>query len=273
MALNAASALLTIFGRDELARECEECAERDIQKIDRAAWLGDHYAVCIDPSTTGLVNAWSGEPLPYEQMPGWDAYSIYSAANGLLLPVLIGQPLMLDSDHLRRDIKGALRENLSRYGCGHTSIEPENVWVSQNLWRDYMARYIGLAGGLSAQYYWDMQVMSNTHHQSLGYVDSYISNNLSFYPRGITSIGVLLAGPRLIIDRLAAGGLYITVEPDRDRPQRWPLLPLADWKAGKIPVCVVDDQGQVTIESKIDPVVIHGSALDESEHKSAGLIG
>jgi hypothetical protein len=39
---------------------------------------------------------------------------------------------------------------------------------------------------------------------------------------------------------------------------RCPLLPLADWKAHKIPVCVVDLHGNVTIECETDPVIIHG---------------
>ena len=276
-ALRAAGDLLAITGDEalaELAKRCDATAEKDTPKVDREAWLGDHYAVCTERSAQGVVDAWTGKPLPYEQISGWDAHSIYSAVNGLLLPTIIGQPMMLDKTRLRQDITAALRENLSRYGCGHSSLEPENVWVSQNLWRDYMARYLGMHGGLSAQHYWDMQVMSNTHHQSLGYVDTYITNNLCFHPRGATSFGALLAGPRLIIDRLSAGGVYITVEPDRTHPQRWPLLPLADWKAGKIPVCVVDDRGRVTIESRVDPVVIHGESVSEStETRSAGLIG
>lgn len=270
MALRAASTVLTVAAREEPARRYEDLSESDIRKIEQQAWLGDHYAVCVDPSATGVNDAWTGKPLPFEKMPGWDAHSIYTT-NGLLLPMLVGQPNVMDEQRLRRDIISAMRENLSRYGCGHTSLEPENVWVSQNLWRDITARYLGLSSGLPAQYYWDLQVMSNTHTQSYGFIDTYINNNLSFYPRGITVIGLLLAGPRLIIDRLAAAGTYITVEPDRHRPQRWPLLPLADWRAGKIPVCVVDEQGRVIIEGKIDPVVVHGDKPGETAN--AGLIG
>ncbi|MEX0884887.1 MAG: DUF4965 domain-containing protein [Phycisphaeraceae bacterium] len=276
-ALRAAGDLLTIAGDEafaEFAARCEAVVEADTPKVERAAWLGDHYAVCTERSAHGVVDAWTGKPLPYESMPGWDAYSIY-AGNGLLLPLMVGQPQLLDERRLKKDIYSALRENLSRYGCGHTSAECENVWISQNLWRDHLARYLLMREGLPASHYWDMQVMSNTHDQSLGFVDTYINNNLCFYPRGVTAIGYLLAGPRLIVDRLAAGGLYITVEPDRDRPQRWPLLALADWKAGKIPVCVVDEQGEVTIESRLDPVIVHGEPPTASPDAStnAGLIG
>ena len=275
-ALRAAADLLTITGDEalaELARQCASTAEKDAPKVDREAWLGDHYAVCTERSAQGVVDAWTGKPLPYETMPGWDAYSIY-AGNGLLLPTMVGQPQLLDDARLKKDLVSALRETLSRYGCGHTSAECDNVWVSQNLWRDHLARYLLLREGLPADYYWDMQVMANTHAQSLGFVDTYINNNLCHYPRGVVAMGYLLSGPRLIIDRLAAGGTYITVEPDRDRPQRWPLLPLADWKAGKIPVCVVDEQGEVTIESRMDPVIVHGETPAASDASTnAGLIG
>ena len=116
--------------------------------------------------------------------------------------------------------------------------------------------------------------MSNTGSQSYGYVDSYMNNDLRFYSRGIASLGYYLAGPRLVINRLApgTGGAYITVSPDREYPQRWPLLALADWKAGKIPVCVVDDHGTATIEGEIDPLIIHGGNPAEGA-TSGGLIG
>lgn len=272
-ALRAAATLLRIAGRADRASEFEHRAEDDLRKIEHHAWLGDHYAVCIDKSAVGVLDAWTGKPLPYENLPGWDAYSIYTG-NGELLPMLIGQPPLLDRPRLRTDLLNAYRECLSRYGCGHTSEEPENVWISQNLWRDHLARYLGMPT-VPSQNYWDMQVMSNTGAQSLGFVDTYINNYLCFYPRGIAAIGWYLAGPRLEIDRLAPGaaGAYITVDPDRSTPQRWPLLPLADWKAGKIPICVVDPDGQVTIECKIDPVIIHSDNPEEDLVKSGGLIG
>jgi hypothetical protein len=70
-----------------------------------------------------------------------------------------------------------------------------------------------------------------------------------------------------VVDRLAAGGARISVDPDRHYPQRWPLMPLADWKAGKVPVCVVDTQGRVTIEGESDPVIVRGDAA------ATGVIG
>ena len=258
-ALHAASNLLRRVGHEETAKQCERAVEEDTPKIEEAAWLGDHYAVCVDRSSTGVVDARTGEPVSEDEIPGWDAYSIYTG-NGLLLPIMCGRPALLDKKRLAADIYNAMRETLSPYGCGHSSLETENVWVSQNLWRDHLSSYLGLSWPpLLAQRYWDLQVMSNTHLQSLGFVDSYIGNNLSFFPRGVTSIGYLLAQPRLVIDRLAEGGAKISVNPDRHMNQRMPLLPLADWKVGKIPVCVVDASGRVTIEGQIDPVTIMGN--------------
>ena len=256
----------------EVAGRCEDLADRDASRLDEIAWLGDHYAVCIDRSTVGVIDPWTGEPLPYEELPGWDAHSIYTGA-ALLTNVLIQQPPVLEPDRLKQDLVNAMREACGRYGCGHTSADPENVWVSQNLWRDHLAVYLGLRP-LSAQHYWDLQVMSNTSGESRGFIDTYLTNNLSFYPRGATALGYLLAGPRLVIDRLAGGGVLISVNPDRGDAQRWPLLPLADWAAGKVPVCVVDAQGDVHIEGEIDPVIVHGHGRRHpGERESADIPG
>ena len=271
-ALRAASSLMRIVQKSQAASEYEARAERDLRRIESAAWLGDHYAVCVDRNSVGIVDVWTGKPLPYEDLAGWDGYSIYTA-NGSLLPTLIGQPPLLDPERVKQDIFNSYRENFVRYGCGHTSSEAENILISQNLWRDLVAYYLGMPVNMS-QTYWDMQVMSNTGSQSYGYVDSYMNNDLRFYSRGIASLGYYLAGPRLVINRLApgTGGAYITVSPDREYPQRWPLLALADWKAGKIPVCVVDDHGNATIEGEIDPVIIHGGNPAEGA-TGGGLIG
>src|SRR5690606_25208072 len=149
----------------------------------------------------------------------------------------------------------------------------ENVWVSQNLWRDTLARYLKLTGTVSAQAYWDLQVLNNTHDQSHGYTDCYINNFLAFHPRGITAIGYLLAGPRLVIDRLAPGGQLITVDPDRQGPRRWPLLALADWRVGRIPICVIDEMGRATIEGRTDPVIIHRNADVDQNISDVEFIG
>lgn len=252
-ALAAAADLLRVLDMPEEAAPYDEMAEDSARKIERAAWLGDHYAVAADPSVPGVVGSSS---YSYDTLPGWDAYSIHST-NGLLLPMMVNRRLGLDSEHLRADLVSSVREAMSRYGCGHSSVEPENIWVSQNLWRDCFGHYLGLNWpSLLASRYWDLQVMSNTHEQSFGYIDTYTCNALCFYPRGAASMGYFLAQPRLTIDRLAPQGPDIRVNPDTSVPQRWPLFPLADWAIGRIPICVVDHQGRISIEAEIDPITI-----------------
>jgi hypothetical protein len=236
-ALSAVSDMLMHINKTELSQQYQAVVDRFAPKVEKAAWRGDHFAVCVDRSTVGVRDAWTNRPLTDDELAGADAYSIYSS-NGLLLPLMCGQPWLISEHKVRKDLVSAVRETLGHYGCGHNDQEPENVWVSQNLWRDHMMRYMGASGPNRAQGYWDMQVMSNT---SLGYLLSY---------------------PRLIIDRLAPGGARISVDPDRGYAQRWPLLPLADWKAGKIPVCVVDcdddDKSRVVIETLLESVIIRG---------------
>ena len=256
-ALEAAADLLDRAGHAEPAGRCRDAARHAVPKIESAAWLGDHFAVCVDKDAAGVRDVWTGKPLLTSEIKGWDDYSIY-ATNGLLLPQMIGLDCPFDADKMQTDIMSALRETLTPYGCGHSSSDATNVWVSQNLWRDMTGRYLGaIVPSIDARY-WDLQVFSNTADQSFGFIDTYIGNELCFYPRGATAFGHFLAGPRIRIDRLAKGGTQISIQPDRYRHSRWPLLPLADWKAGKIPVCVVDGEGRVTIEGELEHVEILG---------------
>ena len=256
VALDAAADLLERVDEKALAETCRTTSAEAVPKIEEAAWFGDHYVVSIDQAAQGLFDTYSGQEMPTEELVGWDDYSIYTT-NGLLLPAMIAQPLAFDRDRLQTDLHRAMRETLQPYGCSHTSSDQTNIWISSNIWRDFAGRYLRVELLELAPRYWDLLVYSNTGDQSFGYIDTYIGNELAFYPRGVAAFGYLLAGPRLQIDRLDTH--YISIDPDRNRPQRWPLLPLADWEAGKIPVCVVDAEGHVRIESEIEPIKILGS--------------
>jgi len=259
-ALQGASDLLGRVDLDEPAHDFQPLIESEIGRLEQSAWLGDHYAARFSSNRNSAPTAadWAGQSTPFVETPGGDAYSIRTG-DGLLLPAMTAQPVVLDPSRLRIDLANACRETLTAYGCGTTSDDIENVWISRNLWRDHLSRYVGCDHTTAhPQRYWDLQVMCNTHPQSRGYCDTYVGHNLSFNPRGATSFGSLLASPGLVIDRLAPGGTRISVDPKRHYPQRWPLLALADWKAGKIPVCVVDTQGKVTIEGESDPIIVHG---------------
>lgn len=259
-ALQGAYDLLGRIGDDEPVDNIPRLVESQIASLEQNAWLGDHYATGLVTSgnNTPTTTDWADQATPFVETPGWDAYSIRTG-DGLLLPAMTAQPLLLDPSRLRIDLPNACRETLTAYGCGVTSDDIEDVWISRNLWRDHLSRYIGCAHTTTRpQRYWDLQVMCNTHAQSRGYCETYVGHDLSFNPRGAVSFGNLLAYPGLVIDRLAPGGTRISVEPERHYAQRWPLLALADWKAGKIPVCVVDAEGRVTVEGESDPIIIHG---------------
>lgn len=269
-ALQGASDLLGRVDLDEPTHDFPQLVEAEIVKLEQNAWLGDHYAAGLSSSmnSTSTTAQWAGQSTPFVDTPGWDAYAIRTG-DGLLLPAMTAQPVLLDPSRLKIDLANACRETLTAYGCGTTSDDIENVWISRNLWRDHLSRYVGCAHTTThPQRYWDMQIMCNTHPQSRGYCDTYVGHNLSFNPRGAVSFGSLLSYPGLVIDRLAPGGTRISVEPQRHYPQRWPLLALADWKAGKIPVCVVDAKGKVTIEGGTDPIIIHSD-----QTASAQVIG
>jgi hypothetical protein len=270
-ALRAASELLELVEEADLGQQAREVAEADLPRIEQSAWLGDHYAVCVEQTEGPGPDVLLSAPMPSEYTADWDAYSIHTGS-AALLPMLIGQPALLDEDRLRTDMAAGIRENFGRYGCGHTSVDASDMLVSQNMWRDHLATYMK-APSVSPQCYWDLQLLCNTHRQSMGFVDTYINDCLCHYPSGVTAIGYLLAGPRLRIDRLAAGGVSITVDPDRHTPQRWPLLPLADWAVGKIPVCVVDQQGRVTIEGQYDPIIVHGGGHGRDTPTGTEVIG
>lgn len=263
-AMQAGADLLRLLGDAAEARRIEERTEQGVARVEEAAWLGDHYAIAADSSALERTDPSTGRPLPFERIAGTDAYSIHTA-NGLLLPAMIGQPSLLDRERLLTDLVAADRECAGRYGGGHSSDAPDTVRVSLNLWRDLFARYAGLSGTSSAGRYWDLQVVSNTGDNSLGFADAYVNDALNHHPRGVVALGWFLATPRLTIDRLAPAGPYLTVAPDRHHPQRWPLLPLADWSAGKVPVCVVGIDGSVHIEARTDPVIVHGGACAESD--------
>lgn len=251
-ALEAAAELLKRVGQAELADRCAKSAAASVKKIETDTWLDDHYSVCVDKYHNVDTHP-TGETVLLDHMEGWDDYSIYTA-NALLLPSMIAHPLPLDRTRLRRDLLSSYRETLHHYGCTHTSSDSTNVWISQNLWRDFTSRYLHTELVELDARYWDLLIFSNTGDNSFGYADTHIGNELCFNPRGVTAFGLFLAGPRIVIDRLDTE--YYSVNPDRTMPHRWPLLPLADWEAGKIPICVVHASGRVTLEGEIEPVKV-----------------
>ncbi len=230
-ACHAASQIADALGETDWANQCRKLEERIRKTLDEQAWLGDHYAVCLERSADGLVDAWTGKPLSGE-LVGWDAYSIYTA-NGLLYLLLSGNEPDLNYQRICTDIVNAYWHSLTEYGCTHTSADRSNVWISQNLWRDFIAAYLGVQLPDNSPRYFALQTFMNTSGLTKGFIDTYLTNNLCFYPRGITSIGYLFALCGLQIDKVRN---VVRLRERAPYPCRVPLLLLADWERGVVPV-------------------------------------
>jgi len=239
-ACHAAAQIARALGDNEWQAQCERIVKRIRETLDAQAWLGDHYAVCLERIAEGLKDPWTGEPL-HGELSGWDAYSLYTA-NGLLYLLMSGHTPPVDLSRIRQDIVSAYQHSLTEYGCTHTSADKSNVWLSQNLWRDYIAAYLGAGLPDNSSRYMAMEQLMNTAGLNKGFIDTYFTNNLCFYPRGITSIGYLFALCGLQIDRTQG---IVRLRKTATYPCRVPLLPLADWQKGEVPLVVysLTDEG------------------------------
>jgi xylan 1,4-beta-xylosidase len=207
------------------------------------AWLDDHFAVCLDRTTKGLINPWTKQPLPEGELEGWNAYSLYTS-NGLLYLLATATPLPagLDLERFRLDLVNSRRESLIEYGCTHSSADLSNIWVSQNLHRDFSGAYLGVDPGGMLERYWAFEQFENSVGRGGCFVDTYGANHLHYYPRGITSLGIFpaLAGMRL--DKVAGVQEFKPVR----APLRLPLLNLCDWAKEKPVFLEVDMPGATT---------------------------
>lgn len=233
-ALKAISEMLEWAGEVDAHRatveRIEEMCARIEKTLDGEAWLGDHYAVCLPQSPEGLFDVWTGRPVDESDLAGWDAYSLYSP-NGLLFLLAGGLRPGLDLERIRLDLLKAVEKSLTPYGCTHSSVDRSNVWLSQNLWRDQIAAYLGVDLFDMTERYWRFLEWENTQGRGGCFVDTYGWNWLSYYPRGVTAFGHLAALAGLQVNTQERS---VALAPVR-LPCRIPLLPLADWSEGSIP--------------------------------------
>jgi len=228
--------------KDSQAERWRAFASKGIKTVEEEAWLGDHYAVSLSRTTEGLRDPWTGKELPPGELEGWDAYSIY-AANGLLYLFLGG--IKMPRWKLNRfadDALNACRATMTPYGCRH-STAGHTVWFSQNMWRDYVAAYLGVDMLDNVTRYWDYQAATGDNWRSSLYYDTTPQNNLNFYPRGTTVFGMAMSAAGLRLNRVDG---ELTLCPVRST-LRVPLLPLADWEGMRIPVLTVRRREGVTL--------------------------
>lgn len=247
-ALHAAGRMFQATGQAALAGRCKKAVAKAVATLN-AHWLGDHWGVCLDKSAKGLLDSWTGKPLPYKTLPGWDAYSLYTT-NGLLPLLMLGDlPPGLSPERLRADAVAAAAASMTRYGCGHSSLDRTNMWVSMNLWRDAAAGYLGENMLANSERYWNQQLFANGpgSEKPNCFTETSMTNNLVWYPRGAAAFGLPLAMAGLVLDRAAGKASIRPVAPGR-----WPLLPLADWKRGRVPTAVVESRGLGKLAARIE---------------------
>jgi len=228
-ALEKAAEIADFNGDAETVAQLRKQAAVLRSTLESKGWLVDHYAVTLGASSAGVIDAWKGKPVRPQAISGWDAYSIHTT-NGLLYPHLVGAPIRVNSRRVGRDLQTAMAHTQTEYGCTHTSECTGRVWISQNLWRDYVAAYMGDDFLKNADRYWAWQVVAGRNPSITCFFDT-VGNNLCFYPRGIAAMGVFFAACRFQLDRVAG---QCKVDPLCE-PLDLPLLALARWDKHQVP--------------------------------------
>jgi len=197
----------------------------------------------------GYAEPWNNYMAPSGPPKGWDGYSVYTT-NGLLYPLRSGTRIAgLNLKRLREDLGRAAAATLRMYGSPHTSSE-NNMWVSQNIWRDAAAAYFGIDMIDNVERYWAMQLYVNREKRGC-FTDVYNcgsgSISLDYYPRGVAAFALVYALGGVAID-VPAGRVSVAA---LRSPLRLPLATLADWRAMRLPWLVLERDGLDT-RAKID---------------------
>jgi hypothetical protein len=238
----AGSVILRHLGREPEAQRFDVQAGVLRGTLETAGWLGDHFATLLEKRGV-LKNPWSGEEIPCEEIPGWDAAHIYTV-NGLALLDMVGLDTGLDRDKLTTDLHTATARCLREYGCVHSDFANTEMaqlesmlglvgvarapgWIAMNLLRDIAAFYRGVDLRGLAERYWNWQTTTNTQEPKL-FFETFAGNNLCFYPRGIAAWGYFDALGGVVIDRVAS----VDARGPAFSQTRVPVLLTADWANG-----------------------------------------
>lgn len=249
----AAKRMFKSLGKTEAEELCDAESRKIVNTIEKQGWRDDHYAVTLI-SSAGSINQYS----LYQSVggnvseKGKDAYTIYTA-NGLLYLWMVGDDVDFSLDRLRSDIVNAHKECSTPYGDTHSSVDKSNVWISQNIWRDLCAAYLGVDMIDNVEKYWEYEVYENQGGRGGCFIDTYGWNKLNYYPRGLVSIGYLSAAIGLQIDAISK---TISVRPTRV-PVKMPVLQFANWEKGIVPTIEFFVKDGI-IENKIE----HGELID-----------
>ncbi|NLW51009.1 MAG: hypothetical protein GXY85_09255 [Candidatus Brocadiaceae bacterium] len=230
---------------------------KGIKTIEDEGWVGDHYAVTLARTTEGMADPRTDEPLPAGELTGWNAYSVYTT-NGLLYLFLSALKMpRWKMNRLRRDVENAHVATATPYGDRHTSGPDDIVWFSQNMWRDFVAAYLGIDMLHNVERYRDYQVTAGDSCSASPYCDTTEGNDGRFSSRGAAVFGAPLSAAGLGLNRLEKD---LVLRPVRST-LTVPLLPLADWAAMRVPVLNVTNRDGVAVARISENDLLKGLTL------------
>ncbi|MHC4788195.1 MAG: glutaminase domain-containing protein, partial [Planctomycetota bacterium] len=239
--------------QDSQAERWRAAAAKSTKFVEEEAWLDDHYAVALAGPAEETTDPPSGHR-PEGELAGWDGYSIYTA-NGLLYLFLGGiKTPRWRLNRFAEDIENATRAMMTPYGSRHSDVGDGNVWFSQNMWRDYVAAYLGVDLLNNVERYWDYQLATGESRRSSLYYDSTEGDGLSFHPRGVTIFGMAASAAGMSVNRIDS---QLTLRPVRTT-LTVPLLPLADWEGMRVPVLTVRNREGVAVARISEEALLEG---------------
>lgn len=254
-AFEAGASIAEILDDHVSARHWRERAAQIARAVEDRAFVSSHYVAAVDGSTIDLEDPW-GRPLwrigvdvGAACVPGADLAQPYTTVG---LPWLwrSGGSWILDRDHMRIDLATAAKRAATRFGTAHVE-RSENVWVSQNLFRDACAAYLGedVLDRFGAYVQLQRERARETDRRLFaGFCDSPFNRALSYYPRGMAFLTTLEATAGMRLDRIER---TLRFEPVR-APFALPLPMFADWKKGRIPRFVVERGEDGKAEARIE---------------------
>jgi len=230
--------------------ELQDQIDRRIATLEQTlsgSWTGTHYPLISGPASAGPARHRAGvlRPAGAQRTAGLDQPELDSPtgygnylAHGWVPLLWMGEPEPLNAlPHLAAHLAAAERITATPYGSAHRDGHA-NVWVSQNLWRDAAALYLGatLPYAQLLDNYWAVQtkayVQGLTDPAWLPYCDSPINSYLTYYGRGAAALLYPWAGRGISFSR-ARRELRV---PAASRTAPLPLPFLADWQTGTVPV-------------------------------------
>lgn len=123
VAYSAVRQIADYLNDSALVQTCDEQIKRINQTLTDG-WLGDHY------------------PISLADKASYHHYSMWTT-HGLLYPLRNGMNLDIDLDRLRIDLINSTRRTMREHGCVHSTADVRG-WLTQNLWRDCIAAYLGV---------------------------------------------------------------------------------------------------------------------------------